>query len=58
MTSESKPAARRFHSSALVGNEMYIIGGCYNRYRSLNTIFSLDLTQMIKERDFTNLKWK
>ena len=53
-----KPIARRFHSSALIGNKMYIIGGCYNRYRSLKDIFSLDLTAFIESGDHTQLEWK
>jgi len=38
-----KPRARRFHSSALVGNWLYVIGGCFNKYEQLGDIWGMDL---------------
>ena len=46
-----RPCGRRFHSSAVIGNEFYIIGGCHGKYRCLSDVYSLDLTPLIKEGD-------
>ena len=37
---------------------MFIIGGCYNRYRSLSNVFSLDLSALVAGGDYSTLKWK
>lgn len=52
-----KPCARRFHSSCLIGNEMFIIAGCYGKYRCLNDVYSLDLTPLIETNSTKDLKW-
>jgi len=43
-----RPCARRFHSSAMVGNRFYIIGGCHGKYRCLSDVYSIDLTTLVK----------
>lgn len=53
-----KPCARRFHSSAKIGNELFIVGGCHGKYRCLSDIFSLDLTPLINGEDHENLVWR
>lgn len=42
------PKARRFHSSCLVGNMLYLFGGCCDKYICLNDLHSLDLTPLIE----------
>lgn len=37
---------------------MFIIGGCHGRYRSLNSIYSLDLSGLIENQNYSSLKWK
>lgn len=44
-----RPCARRFHSSAKVGNEFYVIAGCHSKYRCLSDIYSIDLTSLIEK---------
>lgn len=39
-----RPCARRFHSSAKVGNEFFVISGCHSKYRCLCDTYSIDLT--------------
>jgi N-acetylneuraminic acid mutarotase len=39
------PAGRLGHSSILVGNKIYFIGGVSNTYQILNEVFYLDLSQ-------------
>lgn len=41
-----KPKARRFHSSVLLNNCLYITGGCYNKYDPLNDMWAMDLTPL------------
>jgi hypothetical protein len=40
----TRPCARRFHSSCLIGNELFIVAGCHGKYRCLSDVYSLDLT--------------
>jgi len=42
-----RPCARRFHSSCLIGNELFVIAGCHSKYRCLSDVYSLDLTSLI-----------
>lgn len=42
-----KPCGRRFHSSCLIGNEFFVIAGCYSKYRPLSDIYSIDLTNLV-----------
>jgi hypothetical protein len=42
-----KPCPRRFHSSAKINNELYIIAGCHSKYRCLSDIYSIDLTNYL-----------
>lgn len=44
---KSKPSARRFHTSVLIGNNFYVIAGCYAKYRSLSDIWKIDLTSLV-----------
>ena len=53
-----RPCARRFHSSAKVGNEFYVIAGCHSKYRCLSDIYSIDLTNLIENGSVENLQWK
>ena len=43
---KSKPCARRFHTSVLLGNQFYVIAGCYGKYRSIGDIWKIDLTNL------------
>lgn len=53
-----RPCGRRFHSSAVIGNQFFIIGGCHGKYRCLSDVFSLDLTPLIKDGDMERVEWK
>lgn len=55
---KARPCARRFHSSALIKNEMFVIGGCHSRYRSLNDVYSLDLRPLLETGDASKLEWR
>lgn len=52
-----KPCARRFHSSVKIGNEFFIIAGCHGKYRCLNDIYSMDMTELLKN-GATTLRWR
>lgn len=54
----SRPCARRFHSSAKVGNEMFVIAGCYSKYRCLSDTYSIDLTSFFQTGRVDKLAWK
>lgn len=56
--SSIRPCARRFHSSALVNNEFFVIAGCYGKYRCLSDIYSIDLTSFLENGKVDNLQWK
>lgn len=45
----SKPSRRRFHGSALINNEMFIIGGCYGNYLLLGDIYKVDLSPLLQK---------
>ena len=53
----SKPCPRRFHSSTLLGNQFFVIGGCHDKYRCLNDVYSLDLTPLINGGGPGSLSW-
>ena len=53
-----RPCARRFHSSAIVDNQFFVIAGCHSKYRCLKDVYSLDLTPLLKQGNIFNLKWK
>jgi hypothetical protein len=53
----TKPCARRFHSSCLIGEEFFIIAGCHGKYRCLNDVFSLDLSPLFKGGPSSELMW-
>lgn len=38
-----RPTARRFHSSCLVGNKIYVFGGCEGKYNCLRDLYCLDI---------------
>ena len=52
------PCARRFHSSCLVDNKMYIFGGCHSKYICLNDLYSLNLTSLLEEGLADDLRWE
>ena len=39
-----KPTARRFHSSSIIGNYIYVFGGCEGTYKCLKDIYRMDLS--------------
>ena len=41
---EKKPQSRRFHSSSIVNNYFYIMGGCEGNYNCFSDIQRLDLS--------------
>lgn len=47
----TRPCARRFHSSAVIDNEFFVIGGCHGKYRCLSDVYSLNLTPLLKNND-------
>ena len=51
-----RPCARRFHSSVKIGNQFYVIAGCHGKYRCLNDIWSLDVSDLLKGNGQT-FKW-
>lgn len=55
---KSRPCGRRFHSSAVIGNQFFIIGGCHGKYRCLSDVYSLDLAPLIKDGDTERLEWR
>jgi hypothetical protein len=52
-----KPRARRFHSSVLLGNTMYVMGGCYNKYEPLNDMWAMDLSSL-ESGSLSQLVWR
>jgi len=46
---KTKPCPRRFHSSGLIGNNLYIVAGCHDKYRCLNDVFCIDLTPFLAQ---------
>lgn len=56
--SKPRPCARRFHSSAIVGNEFFVIAGCHGKYRPLNDVYSIDLTPLLENGKIEALEWK
>lgn len=52
-----KPRARRFHSSAMVGNWLYVIGGCFNKYEQLGDIWAMNLGPLTRDRP-QELRWE
>ena len=53
--SKIRPCARRFHSSAVIGNEFFVIAGCHSKYRPLNDVFSINLEPLIIEGKINKL---
>ncbi len=53
-----RPCGRRFHSSAVIGNQFFVIGGCHGKYRCLSDVYSLDLTPLLRDGDIERLEWK
>jgi hypothetical protein len=43
-----RPSGRRFHSTCLIGNEFFVIAGCYSKYKPLNSVYSIDLTKLVE----------
>ena len=41
-----QPCARRFHASALIGNVLYVFGGCEKNYRLLNDAYKVNLSAL------------
>jgi Kelch motif len=52
-----KPCARRFHSSCMIGNELFVIAGCYGKYRCLKDVYSMDLSSLIQTHKTEGLSW-
>jgi hypothetical protein len=48
------PKGRKFHTSAIVNDKLYIIGGSYGDYNCLNEIYSLNLITL-KHIDFSKI---
>ena len=44
----TKPKPRRFHTSILRGNQLIIIGGCYDKYINLNDIYYIDFSSFLQ----------
>lgn len=57
-TAEPKPCARRFHASCIVGQTLYIFGGCHDKYASLNDLYALNLTPLLKDENSSKLQWQ
>lgn len=57
-TQEIGPCPRRFHTSCLGGDKMYIMGGCHGKYNCLGDLYSLDLSEMVSSGKTSTLKWE
>lgn len=55
---QSKPSARRFHTSVFIGHEFYVIAGCYAKYRSLGDVWKIDLTSLLETDKTDGLEWQ
>ena len=53
-----RPCARRFHASARVGNQFFVIAGCHQKYRCLSDIYSIDLTPFLDGGRIDHLEWR
>lgn len=56
-SNDPRPCARRFHSSAKIGNEFFIIAGCHSKYRCLYDIYSIDLSPLLESGSPAGLAW-
>jgi len=43
-TNGTQPSARRFHTSCIIDNSIYIYAGCETKYACLNDLHKIDLT--------------
>lgn len=53
----TRPCARRFHSSALMGTQFFVIGGCHGKYRCLSDVYSLNLAPLLEGKGVESLEW-
>jgi hypothetical protein len=53
----ARPKARRFHSSCLVENSVYVFGGCEGKYSCLGDLFELDLSAFLESGNTNDLAW-
>ena len=51
------PKGRKFHTSGIVNDKLYIIGGSYGDYVCLNEIYRFDL-KLIKSLEFSEISEK
>ncbi len=52
------PMKRRFHSSALIGNYFYIMGGCTGDFKILADMYRVNLASVFGRQSFENLHWE
>ena len=53
-----KPQPRRFQASCLVGNKIYVSGGCHGKYSCLGDLYCLDISKLVEEEKVSGLKWE
>ena len=53
-----KPTARKFASSFVYSNRLYVIGGCSGKYDCLEDSFCLDFSEFLSTGDMKLLQWK
>ena len=54
---DARPCARRFHSSCMVENKIYIFGGCHGKYNCLGDLYSLDIGSLVETGKVSSLQW-
>jgi hypothetical protein len=52
-----RPCARRFHSSCMIDNQLFILAGCHGKYRCLSDVFSMDFTPLLESGSTKELRW-
>jgi hypothetical protein len=52
------PMKRRFHSSSLVGNYLYIMGGCTGNFQLLGDMYRVNLASLFERQCFENFNWE
>ncbi|KAL4486377.1 hypothetical protein ABPG72_007163 [Tetrahymena utriculariae] len=53
-----EPPKRRFHSSAIVQNKLYILGGCFSNYRCHDDIWELNIGEYLQDPNNIQLGWR
>jgi hypothetical protein len=52
------PRKRRFHSSALIGSYLYIMGGCTGNFQLLGDMHCVNLASLFERQAYDNFHWE